>query len=101
MATEVSIDDNNPFITGYLVNYIEGDQSLERFKINYIPSPNDQLHPVANMDNLSDLAYDYYGDSKWWWVIGDVNDMIMDPFELIPNTNLIIPDLDKIRANLN
>lgn len=101
MANDVSIRDNNPFSTGYVVNYNEGDQSLERFKLVYTPSVNDQLHPTKMMDNLSDLSYDYYGDSKWWWVIGDVNDSIMDPFELLPNGNLIIPDLDKIKANLN
>lgn len=97
---DVSIRENNPYITGYVVNYTEGDQSLERFKLAYIPSDNDKLHPVTGYDTLSDLSYDYYGDSKWWWVIADVNN-IFDPNELPFNTNIIIPDLGRIKATLN
>lgn len=87
---------NNPYITGYIINYPEGDQSLERFKIKYNPSVKDKLHTVTDFDTLWSLSYDNYGDSKWWWVIADVNN-IDHPCILQVNTNIIIPDLDKIR----
>lgn len=95
----VQIEDNNPYITGFVVNYTEGDKSLERRKLNYQVTIDDILHPVKNYDNLSDIAYDYYKSSKWWWVLSDVNN-IFDPFNLTPNSNIIIPDLDKIKAML-
>ncbi len=88
---------NNPYVTGYTVDYLEGDQSLQRFQIEFRPSDKDKLHPVTDYDNLSDIAFDHYGDSKYWWVIADVNN-IMDPFTLTPNTNLIIPDLDWVKT---
>lgn len=95
----MEINQDNPFVTGYVVNYKEGDTSLERVPIVYTPSINDKLHPVTNWDNLSDLSFDNYGTSKLWWVIADVN-QIFDPFNLTPNTNIIIPDIDPILAQL-
>lgn len=87
---------NNPYITGYITNYPEGDQSLERFKIAYVPSVKDELHTVTDFDTLWSLSYDKYGDSKWWWVIADVN-KIDHPCILQVNTNIIIPDIDRIK----
>lgn len=95
---EINID--NPFTTGYVLNYKEGDSSLERDKVKYTPSPNDKLHPVTNWDNLSDLSFDYYKTSKYWWVIADANPDIIDPFDLTPNTNIIIPDLSRVLASI-
>lgn len=95
----MEINQDNPFVTGFIITYKEGDQSLERTQITYIPSINDKLHPVTNWDSLSDLSYDYYGTSKFWWVIADINN-IFDPFDLTPNTNIIIPDLNSILSQI-
>ncbi len=93
----MELNADNPFVTGFLMAYNEGDISLERVPIVYVPSVNDKLHPVRNWDTLPDLSFDYYKSSKWWWVIADVN-KIFDPFNLTPNTHIIIPDLDLIRS---
>lgn len=93
----MEFNQDNPFVVGFVMAYKEGDLSLERIPLIYTPSINDKLHPVTNWDTLPDLSYDYYGSSKWWWVIGDINS-IFDPFSLTPNTNIIIPDLDLIRS---
>lgn len=95
----MEINQDNPYIRGYVLEYVEGDMSLERVKLEYNPSPDDKLHPVTYWDNLSDLSFDYYGSSKWWWVIADINN-IFDPFSLTPNSNLIIPDLKAIKVIL-
>lgn len=84
---------------GFIVKYIEGDMSLERMRLNPKPSPKDKLHTIRDFDTLWDLAYDFYGNSKYWWIIADVN-KIINPFELEVNSNLIIPDIDKVRASL-
>ena len=93
----MEINPDNPFVTGYLLTYKEGDTSLERQKIEHSASPNDKLHTVKDGDNLSDLSSDYYKSSKWWWVIADVNN-VYDPFDLTPHKNLIIPDLNLIKV---
>lgn len=95
----MEINRDNPFVSGFILTYNEGDISLERELIRYVPSVNDILHPVTYWDNLSDLAHDYYGSSKWWWVIADAN-LVFDPFSLTPNSNLIIPSLDSIQTTL-
>jgi nucleoid-associated protein YgaU len=95
----ISTRDNNPFITGYIVNYEEGDQSLERSRLKYNPSVNDKLHTITDFDTLTDLAYDAYGNSKYWWIIADIN-LIHDPFILEVNTNIIIPDINHIKSSL-
>jgi len=95
MSINVRID--NPYILGYKVSYPEGDESLERFQLNYVASQKDKLHRVLSYDTLWNLAFDYYGNSKWWWVIADVN-KLESAFDLVTNSNLIIPDLDQVKA---
>lgn len=90
---------DNPYTTGFIMVYNEGDSSLERFPIKYKQSINDKLHMVTTWDTLSDLAYDFYGSSKWWWLIADVNN-VFDPFNLTPHKELIIPNLNDIMASL-
>jgi hypothetical protein len=95
----MEINQDNPYITGFIIQYNEGDSSLERFEINHKPSVNDKLHTVRDWDNLSDLSLDYYKSSKWWWVIADVN-KVFDPFDLTEHKNLVIPDLNDIRSKI-
>ena len=95
----ISVRKDNPFTTGYVINYTQGDASLERTPIVYVPSVNDRLHVVKKYDTLWDLSFDYYGNSKYWWVLADINDII-NPFELTSNTNLIIPDIARINILL-
>ena len=95
----MEINQDNPFITGFVFQYTEGDFSLEREKLKYIQSENDELHQVTKWDTLSDISYDKYGSSKWWWVIADINN-VFDPFDLSPHTNLILPDINPIKADL-
>lgn len=91
--------ETNPFITGYIISYKQGDQSLERFKLSYKAGDSDKMHTTTDFDTLWNISFDYYGTSKFWWVIADVNN-IMDPFELTVGNNLLIPDMNKIKAIL-
>lgn len=84
---------DNPYRTANVIEYDEGDLSLERFRILYRPSNNDKLHTVIYGDTLWSLAFDYYKNSKLWWVIADVNPSIEHPMILTTNTNIIIPDI--------
>jgi nucleoid-associated protein YgaU len=99
--SNISTRSDNPYVTGYIIDYYEGDRSLERFKITYKPSAGDKLHIVTDSDTLWNLAYDNYGNSKYWWIIADVNDNIIeDPFILELNSQIIIPDFNSIKSTI-
>lgn len=76
--------------TGFTVNYKEGDSSLQREKIVFLVSAEDKLHIVMDEDNLTQLAYRYYGNPILWYIIADANN-IENPFELTTGESLQIP----------
>ena len=84
---------DNPYDRGTLLNYLEGDQSLERKPVLYTPSVGDRFHIIKDTDQLDGIAFKYYKNSKLWWLIADVNS-IFNPFELTTGDKLIIPDLN-------
>jgi hypothetical protein len=58
------------------------------------------IHILSLGERLDTLAFKYYGDSDYWWVIALAN-RIMDPFSLVPGQQLRIPSdvksiLDKV-----
>lgn len=80
---------------GLQINFDNGEKTLVRSKLQHEPTPNDQYHIITHHDELTNLAFDYYGDSKYWWVICDVND-IDNPLILEAGNTIIIPDLNNI-----
>jgi len=65
----------------------------ETYKIPEIPeSRSDSFHEVhlKEVNRLDALAYEYYGDAKFWWIIAIAND-IKDPFYLEQGEVLRIP----------
>lgn len=59
-------------------------------------------HVLTAEDRLDLLAFRYYGDEDYWWVIALAN-RISDPFSIVPGRTLRIPSeaksiLDKINA---
>lgn len=87
---------------GYLINYVTDDASsevsLQRRKNPYINKSNtDKLHLVIEGERLDTISYKYYGNSKYWWVLADSNDIsdnMINPFVLTSGSTLIIPSLD-------
>lgn len=47
-------------------------------------------HRVVEGDTLENIAFKYYGDATYWWVISDEND-IFDIYNLTIGTLLNIP----------
>ena len=90
---------DNPYSIGYVINYEDGTNSLERFRIKYTKSVGDRFHIVTEADSMWSLAYDYYGNSKYYWVIQDVNDL-ENAWSLVVGDAVIIPDLVKIKATV-
>lgn len=93
---------NNPYSNGQIVQFKDGTYSLDRAKVAYISSPNDEIHIVTNSDSLSYLAGKYYKDSKYWWLIADINDIRVNPILEFSQTYIgkaiIIPDLIMYKA---
>ena len=47
----------------------------------YVSSPNDKYHLVAEYETLDTIAFTYYKNSKYFWVIAHANNFL-NPFEL-------------------
>ena len=55
-------------------------------------------------DHFYKLAYSYYGDPTYWWVIALANDLPGDSFFITPGTQIFIPKditgiLNSLRSN--
>ena len=50
---------------------------------------------ASNKYRIDTLANEYYGDSKYWWIIANVNNL-SDPFEIPVGTVLRIPPQSSI-----
>lgn len=90
---------NNPYSIGNVFVFKEGDFVLDRERLPYVKSPNDRYYTVRDKDTLGAIAFDYYGSSKWWWVLADVNEIDFG-FRLETGKTLIIPDFSIIQLSL-
>ena len=83
------------FVQSYVVNYNEGDTSLQRTTIAFTVDPGDQFHIVVDDDTITELAYRYYGDPQLWYAIADAN-LIDNPLELTGGESLLIPAIKQL-----
>ena len=93
----VKLEINNPFTIGSTITFEDGTESLDRPRLVHVEAIKDRFHTVTAFDDLQSISFKKYGDSKFWWVIRDVNNLD-DIFILEVGKSLIIPDLDKIKA---
>ena len=63
-------------------NYVDkkknskGKQVLETFTIPNIPERENDIYIITNVaDRLDSLAYQYYGNAKYWWIIAAANNL--------------------------
>ena len=96
---DINLRENNPYSVGSIFVFVEGDIALDRDPIKVTKSFNDRYYTIVAGDEIGNIAFDYYGNSKWWWVIWDSND-IENPFELKVGNTLLIPDLNRIKATI-
>lgn len=90
---------NNPWTFGSITTFDDGSESLDRPRLKHVPSVKDKYHLVTDFDDLQSLAFKYYGDSKFYFIIKDVNNLD-NFFVLNVGKSLIIPDIDRIRATV-
>lgn len=88
----------NPYLNADIISFDDGSRVLKRNPIEYVPSAGkDIIHTIMENDTLWTIANLRYGDDKWWYVIYDVNNLY-NPFDLQMGLDLIIPDLDVVKA---
>lgn len=66
------------------------------------PDPSDIYIIVYESDRLDLLAYKYYGDVRYWWIIAQANNLGKGSFNVNTDTRLRIPkNIDKILEAYN
>ena len=104
----LEVNDNNLYGNGRLIVMDDGsnEELLRREKLSIIGDERDRYHTVKEYDRLDTIAYKYYKNiaedsSKYWWLIADANN-IMNPFDLSEyvGTEILVPDLARIRLSL-
>lgn len=85
---------HHPYESGYVIDYEDGDFSLESEFNTIRDESSDILHTVLEGETLQSISYKYYGDSGLWYHIANVNS-IFNPFdinEVYPGKILNIPN---------
>jgi len=89
MSNKNSIDLYN---NGFIINYPDGDQSLQRNPIEHNQDIGDKYHTVKLGDTITSIAYMFYKKPLYWYMIADANN-IFNPLDLEIGRTLIIPNL--------
>lgn len=79
---------------GYIIDYLEGDKSLQKKSINHREDLDDKSYIIKDGDTITGIAYKFYGEPMYWFFICDVND-IENPFILEVGKSIVIPNLNK------
>lgn len=101
MATQVDpivLRENNPYSISDIIILPDKSLVLEAREIKYTKSERDRYFTTIQGDTLWAIAYEAYGDSKYWWLIAKVNKIDV-PFELEAGLSLLIPDLVTFQLN--
>lgn len=80
----------NPYSDSYIIKYPNGDVTLERRSPDTSNS-NPTIHTVMEGETLQDISFKYYGDSGYWMIIAEANELFFPLRELTPNTQIVIP----------
>ncbi len=71
---------------------LDGKQVLTSLTLPVIADREDDVYIITNTtDRLDSLAYKYYGEAKYWWIIAVTNNVGKGTLALEPGTQLRIP----------
>lgn len=66
----------SPYNNAHILQYDNGDYSLERNIPKIISSDKDKIHTIMDGETLQSIAFRYYGDSGYWYQIAEANGII-------------------------
>lgn len=100
MATETSLElrVDNPYATGSVFTFDEGDSVLDEGEFDYVKSTNDRYFTVVEGDTLWSIAFEAYGSSKWYHIIQKANG-IDEAYNINIGDSLLIPDIENTKTN--
>lgn len=81
----------SPYEDSYIVEYPNGEQTLERFKFKHNKSSSDIVHTVLDGETIQSIAFKYYGNSGFWYRIADINNIYNPIEEVVSGMQLLIP----------
>lgn len=83
----IQLDDNSVVRS----RYYPTDPSIDLDRCTYLRVTS------AYRNRLDKIAYDFYNNPEYWWVIAESNrDVIIDPLNVPVGTNLILPDITDV-----
>lgn len=85
---------NDIYNNSFIINYEEGDKSLQRQTILHEDDLEDRSYVIKDGDTLTGISNDHYGEPLFWYIIADVNN-IYNPFILEVGKSIIIPNISK------
>jgi len=88
---------DSPFKQANIITFPDGYSILHREKIIHTAQVDDHYHLVTEFDTLGAISFKFYGTSKYWWIIADVNG-IDHPLILETGNTLIIPKLNNLNG---
>lgn len=100
MEEELNLEPDDLYADGFVLDYDDGTYTLESEDKTYQGQVGDIIHEVIQGDNVSNLAFKYYANSKLWHKIAKANDLEDPISNLEPGTSLIIPDPEIIKNQL-
>lgn len=69
-----------------------GKQVYQSLTIPVVPELDSDIYIITNVaDRLDSLAYKFYGEAKYWWIIAIVNNLGKGTIALEPGVQLRIP----------
>ena len=80
----------SPYDDAYILDYGDGDVSLERRSPN-IDLSKALVHTVLEGETLQSIAFKYYGDSGYWAIIAEANNIFFALREVKPGDQIYIP----------
>ena len=72
----------NPYSGGYIIDFGDGDMILEKPRT---------VNTTLEGETLQNIAFRYYGDSGYWTIIAEANNLFFPLRELEDGMEIIIP----------
>lgn len=88
------MEKNDLYNNGFIINYPEGDKSLQRKQIVHEEDLEDKSYVIKDGDTLTSISTFFYGEPLYWVIIADVNNIEM-PLILPTGKSIIIPNINK------
>lgn len=82
-----------------LITQADGEKRLAVYVQRYARprAVNYRYRTAVSGDRFDSLAFEYYGDPTFWWVLASANPEVFYPDEIAGGTVLRIPDADILR----